>query len=49
MVRAEQVTELDVKIAKSGEGEVTLTTGEDVDGKAEFRDHHERRVRQVRP
>lgn len=36
VVRAEQVTELDVKIEKSG-SEVTLTTGDKVDGKAEFR------------
>jgi hypothetical protein len=37
VVRAEQITGLDVRIARSGGSSVTITTGDKVDGRAEFR------------
>ena len=37
VVRAEQITGLDVRIGRSGDSGVTITTGDRVDGRAEFR------------
>ena len=45
VVEVSQITDLDVRIAKEGDSGITITTGDQVDGRAEFRVRDERRLR----